>query len=318
MICSAGAYLCLVQNQTGGLSVYKFLLFTFLFATTCSAYGYLINDLGDIEIDKKHGKRNTFVILGKNRALILTGSIAAAMILVGITFSNRLEFLTLWMITILASTFYSLPPLRLKERGAFGIVISVIAQSTLPILVSYAALSSGELLDFRDLLILVPFLLGSTVSGGALELAHQRHDLPRDKSTATSTLAVQASEQAIDKLYAMALWLDRIAVGVLVSASTAAAVLSTSSHTNILFGGGLALMLMYALAFVYVGVHFKSDQHIDPYYGPRNITHRFLHDLLPHVFVPTYLLVCLSFQSPVWIIAVVCFLVWRIILPQVS
>src|SRR5207249_3775093 len=110
------------------------------------------------------------------------------------------------------SVTYSLPPLRLKERGAAGILISSLAQWSLPILIAFAALETGTSLE-RWM-----FILATTASGVTLELAHQRHDLPDDAQTGTLTLAARLGQSQVDKLYSCTLWLDRAAIGAIVSA----------------------------------------------------------------------------------------------------
>jgi 4-hydroxybenzoate polyprenyltransferase len=288
-----------------------FLLFTFVFVSCNSAFGFLINDLGDRELDRSHGKRNTFLELGTTKALSLLAAVIALMVLSGLPFIDRPRFVFFSALVWLAAIAYSLPPLRLKERGAAGIATSSVAQWTLPVLLAFTALESGSAWE------LGVFLLATTVSGVTLELAHQRHDLPNDAATRTSTLAVNLGERKIDRLYRWALWADRIAVGVVL-----AVVVLRSQALELKVTGfavlSAAVIFIYIAALLNVSVRLARGYEIDPYYGQRTMTNRILHDMTPNLLIPALLLTQLAVQSPIWSIALVVFLIWRLLLPRLN
>src|SRR5438132_1236424 len=143
MLCTVGSYLGLVHGHTSTKFFIDFLLFTFVFASSNSAFGFLVNDLGDGELDRRHGKRNTFLEIGTTKGVALLGAVTAVMVLSGLPFFDRPGFALLWALWWLAAIAYSLPPLRLKERGAVGIAMSSVAQWTLPVLIAFAALEAG-------------------------------------------------------------------------------------------------------------------------------------------------------------------------------
>jgi 4-hydroxybenzoate polyprenyltransferase len=99
-----------------------------------AAWGYVINDCFDIEVDRRAGKKNSMahrpiwqratilgiiLIVGWSPALWVNYTIMASVIL-------ALDFLL--------PTIYSVPPIRLKERGVLGILSDAFAAHLLPTL----------------------------------------------------------------------------------------------------------------------------------------------------------------------------------------
>src|ERR1043166_2725856 len=311
MLCTVGSYLALVRSDRSTKFFADFLLFTFVFASANSAFGFLINDLGDRELDRRHGKRNTFLELGIVKGTGLLTALALVMVLSGLPFVHRPGFAFLWALWALSTIAYSLPPLRLKERGARGIVISSIAQWTLPVMIVFAAFQEGT---HWELWI---FIAATMLSGITLELAHQRHDRPNDATTETSTLAVNLGQRKIDKLYTWALWADRVAVGVVLAVVVLRPeVLELKVSATTLLAG--SLIFIYVIALSSLSLRLMNGYAIDPYYGQRTITDRIVHDILPNLLIPGYLLTQLTLQSPIWLGALLFFLIWRVLLPRLN
>jgi 4-hydroxybenzoate polyprenyltransferase len=105
-----------------------------------AAFGYGINDVADRDCDRRAGKENRAAAIStlcRTFFLVLTAGGA-----IGLTF--------LWAADHMAPTFvagglllagvYSIPPFRLKERGALGLVAGAASQWVLPVL----ALAAGQ------------------------------------------------------------------------------------------------------------------------------------------------------------------------------
>jgi len=160
--------------------IFLFLLFS-VFSTT---YGYLINDYADMELDKAHGKPNTFSSDSSAKALLICMLFLVLSVFFGLPFSDNAAFALLWLAWIVISTFYSLPPMRLKERGLTGIVFVIAAQRVIPIFLVFAAFNfpvGGELL------LLAIYVL---MRGASSDINHQLEDLNNDIKTGTRTFAV--------------------------------------------------------------------------------------------------------------------------------
>lgn len=181
--------------------------FFVLFSTIMTGYGYLINDLADVELDRCHGKSNVFLSMSKRKAVFIVLAFMVIGSLFALPFLNRPGFVPLWLLWILAATFYSMPPLRLKERGLIGLTATIAAQQTLPTALIFAAF--GELVSWSALV----FVLYSTARGVSSDVGHQMRDWSQDTSTDTGTFAVRHGYDTVQTIYAISLEFERLALG---------------------------------------------------------------------------------------------------------
>lgn len=178
-----------------------------LFSTLMTGYGYLINDLADIDLDRQHGKPNVFLSVPRSQALWIVLAVLGAGMLSAWSFLSQPWFIGIWLVWLLAATFYSLPPLRLKEHGFAGLMSTIAAQQTLPTALLFAVF--GQLTSW-DALIFVAF---STVRGISSDVGHQMRDWVHDATTGTLTFAVQRGYAAIQRIYAVNLEVERLMLG---------------------------------------------------------------------------------------------------------
>jgi hypothetical protein len=78
------------------------------------------------------------------------------------------------------------------------------------------------------------------------------------------------------------------------------------------------LLFIYVAALVNLSLRFFKGDELDPYYGQKTIAGRIVHDILPNLLIPAYLLTQLTLQSPIWSAALLIFLIWRLLLPRVN
>jgi len=262
-----------------------------LFSTLMTGYGYLINDLADRELDRLHGKRNAFhnthplVALGVVVAMLIVGGLFA------LPFFERNGFLLIWVVWCLTATAYSMPPLRLKERGAIGLAATIAAQQTLPTALLLAAF--GNVWSVAALV----FVLFSTTRGISSDVGHQVRDWADDQSTNTRTFAVRVGLNAIQKLYAISLELERLALGAVI------VLLLVELPALSLFGMRTAIAwplapLYFFLLALTVGRSIQAQRRgrlseNDPYDEKRQTRVRdalhVIHHSLPSVALPLYL-----------------------------
>jgi len=178
-----------------------------LFSTLMTGYGYLINDLADVELDRQHGKPNVFQSISQRRAKLVVLAALAIGSLFGLPFLNRPWFMPVWLLWVLAATFYSLPPLRLKEWGLAGLATTIAAQQTLPTALLFAAF--GQPVSWGAL----AFVLFATARGISSDVGHQMRDWSQDASTGTGTFAVRRGYGTIQTAYAVSLETERLALG---------------------------------------------------------------------------------------------------------
>ena len=258
-----------------------------------------------------HTIRERVRIQGEIKTLTAQGEITGYVIS-GLPFAQRQMVLPLWLGWAFFALAYSLPPLRLKERGAWGLGFSFVAQWSLPVLLAFAALGRFGGWD------MIVFASAITVSGATLEIAHQRWDRAHDLSTQTGTLGTRTSPAKLDQLFAAALVLDRVALGaVLITMMVKFAPVAVGSLS---LSPGLPLVGVYVVLFVaalYETIRAsRRGKLLDPYYDSQRSAAKLLHETMPNLVVPAYLMVLAAAYQPINWLLLVAFLFWRLVLGQ--
>lgn len=311
VLCVVLFYIGLTGSQLAPLFVVDFTLFV-IYATLHSALGYVVNDWGDRELDARHGKPNAFASLTRAQGVAALAVLMSLTFLSGLPFVKRPGVLPLWVGWAFFALAYSLRPLRLKERGAWGLGFSFVAQWSLPIMLAFAALNRFGGWDMGV------FVVAVTISGATLEIAHQRWDRTRDRSTQTGTLGAHTSAADLDRLFAAALFLDKIALGaILVTAMVNFTPMRLGSYV---LSPGLPLLVIYVVllaAALYETVQAtRRGVLLDPYYASGHSFAKLLHETLPNLVAPTYLLLLATVYQPINGVLLLAFLFWRLVLGQ--
>ena len=146
-----------------------------------AAFGHMVNDYSDREPDRIAGKLRP---LARWRA----GSAAAVMLLTSVA-SVMLTFVrfdvvaaALVALACLVALFYSLPPVRLKERGVSGWTAAAVAQQTLPMAIVFQAFDAWDLPALT-------MSLTSTFTGMRYIIVHQIVDHAGDLKAGVRTMA---------------------------------------------------------------------------------------------------------------------------------
>jgi 4-hydroxybenzoate polyprenyltransferase len=257
-----------------------------LLAATSSAYGYLINDFGDIEIDTRQGKRNAFAGWPRRRAVCFLVALAVLSAFLTLPFAARPWLLPLWVLWLGVSTAYSLPPLRFKERGIVGLIVPALAQQALPVLIAFAAFDQ---LAGLDVWLWVAYALSKGIS---LILLHQRRDLVGDRMTQTRTFATGRGERTTAWAASLALEVEKVLLwGLLLVSLRAAPTLilggwSLNAALPLVFGYGP----IYLISLVEGRRDRRSDRVHDPYHGPIRGATGTACVVWPVIVLPFYLL----------------------------
>lgn len=289
---SAVVYIALAHR----LFSVQFLLLAVLFlafSTCMTAFAYLANDLADVDLDRRHGKDNAFLSIPRPQAAL----VAICFLLAGIAFSlpfwGSAVFAPLLAVWVLLSSAYSLPPLRLKETGAPGLAATVLSQQTLPLMLLFAALAPR--FEWGAAL----FVAHATLRGLSSDLGHQMRDYVHDARTRTATFAVRRGLEPSRRLYALALEMERLAIGVLLGW------LVWKIPTLVLFGVQMPFSPVWPLVLLYVVLLWQTAgrswrayrsgmlAHNDPYDESRQQSRRdalhWVHHSLPSVILPLWL-----------------------------
>jgi len=283
-LCSVLFYIGLANRQFSPTFIIEFVLFT-VFAIANAAFGYVVNDWGDRELDALHGKRNAFKDLTYSQGLIALTVLVVIAFLSGLPFVLRPRVPLLWGLWAFFTCAYSLKPFRLKERGAWGLSVSALAQWSLPTFLAFAALNR---FGHYDMLM---FVLAATINGATLEIAHQRFDRTRDLSTQTGTLGCRTSMGKLNRLYEIALAMDKLGIGTILIILSVS--LSPMALDRWLITGGLPLFIIYAVllivSFREMGQSAKNGRVYDPFYSSSRSAGKFLHETVPNLLLPIYL-----------------------------
>jgi hypothetical protein len=273
------------------------------------AFGYLINEWGDRELDHIQGKTNVFRNTKPLSAkLMLTGLLVVACISLIPFFHIKIVAL-LWACWVFLAWAYSLRPIRLKEHGLWGLLASTAAQWTFPVLLAFAVF---EQFGGWDMIVLA---VTFSISGGTLEIGHQRYDRQRDQVVSTATLGVRMQPKELNTFYKGALLLDKICVGITLL------ILSTGLSEIFPWSGPIgplwSLLVLYVVILsLTIRENIRSHQtgaFIDPYYSTDRNAHKFLHETIPNLIIPAYLIVLAVIVQHIFIVLLAFFLVWRIV-----
>ncbi len=233
----------------------KFLWLALLSIVTISgfaSFGYLINDFSDREKDAIAGKKN--FLAGKSQAaIILLFAVALSLLMLPWIYLpfNRFSILLI-ALEIILFVIYSLPPLRLKERGIPGLIADALYAHALPVaLAAFTfSLASGKSITFFPMMLLIAWQL---VCGTRNILLHQSNDLDQDKTSETvnfvagmhpsSFFAVIRNLMLLELLLSLGFWGMMITVNGFL-AICSGVIIFLSAITFILFGDkGMQLLL---------------------------------------------------------------------------
>ena len=162
-----------------------FLLVFFVFLFTYLAFGYVVNDFSDMEADRRAGKKK--LITGISRPWV--AAIIALLILAGaapLCFFSQFDWKAalILLLNYLLGASYSLKPLRFKERGIAGLIVSSAAQRCTPLLVLPFLWSIPPLL-------FIGWEALSFLAGLRYILIHQYKDYEADVSSGVRTFATK-------------------------------------------------------------------------------------------------------------------------------
>lgn len=286
------SYVSLAYGEFGTRFICDF-FFLLAFANLSAAYGFLMNDFSDRGIDLQEGKPNAFARLDPRRALFILGSMLALATLPSLRFWRRPWFLPLWILWLLDATFYSLPPLRLKERGVFGLWAPAIAQFVLPDLLFFAALGHFGGIDMWV------FTTYVGAKGISIALSQQLADLANDTRTHTATYAVRRGRSCTESLYTVALLTEPVLMAVLLAVMTThlptLVIPGLQWHVNL----AMPLWVGYVVLGILALLRWRATGRLtDPYSGKDKDIFNIWYALFPCGGVTLYFAVVMTYISP--------------------
>jgi 4-hydroxybenzoate polyprenyltransferase len=152
------------------------------------SYGYVINSYADRESDARVGKHREALYFSKQQIKRILAFFAIPSIAIPLSFPD-IRIQILGTATFLLVTFYSLKPVRFKERGACGIITAALTQRTLPFLLFV------YLIPNYNQIIAYFLLLWLSLIGIAIIMTHQFADFDKDKKSGVNTWAVERGKR---------------------------------------------------------------------------------------------------------------------------
>ena len=167
-----------------------------------AVYGYVLNDITDIEEDRRAGRPNRMagVGWGKRLALILLSPIACFTLawLIGV---DRITF-ALFGINFLLPTLYSVLPVRLKERGVWGVLADASGVHAVPTaIMARVAVSDVHSADMAVTIFVTSAVTCALFAGLRGIIIHQAADRDADRlagvATFVGSIGVERSRQLV-------------------------------------------------------------------------------------------------------------------------
>ncbi len=279
-------YIALSQRNDSNLFLFNIFMF-YGFSVFSTSFGYLINDAADKELDARQGKSNAFEGLSRGQATLTVLFVLVIAALFALPFYSNFLFTGLWLTWIMMTSAYSVKPVRLKERGALGLFVVVLAQRVLPVLLVFMAFGYTNWLD----VVVITFYI--FLRGLVSDINHQLEDYHLDHQTATRTFAVTTGEKRTKALFYFVLELERFLLPVVL--------ILMGLHLN-RFGNVVWrpfwLMIIPSVALYFYSLfrlYKKDDQ--NPFIPGRKNVFQFLHHPFPGIILPGFLLLLLMLQN---------------------
>ena len=313
ILCSLGFYIAVAYHISFSSFLAPFTFFV-VFASAQAALGYMVNNWGDRELDRMEGKPNPFNSISYRIGLFWIVSMVFLAFITAIPFINSPTFIVLWVIWLFSMTAYSLKPMRLKTRGFWGLLFSFCAQWSLPVLIAFSVFDNYGGIDMWI------FAIALTISGGTLEVAHQRHDREKDLMSDAITFGAGINLHKLNRIYAVCIIADKFAI-LSISFLVVIAIFSFGYWwSNILsIFTIISVLLLFLFSLPEAIRAFYTEDIQDPYYSTSAISFgKRLHETVPNFILPMMLVIALSFNSWYFLSIFMFFIFWRVFLGKAN
>ena len=209
LLLAPALYLFLKRQTALGAASLTELLLLILFYGIFLGFGYVINDYADLEADRLAGKKKVMQSMRRGAAAAVVWLTAAAGCALMLALSPTLKMCLALAVIYFFGASYSARPVRFKERGVMGLVVSSAAQRCFPLLL-LIVLEDWFSVDFWLWMIL------SFVVGLRYILVHQLLDLENDKKTGIETFSM-GRETAVRRMIRLVFILEIVLICVLLA-----------------------------------------------------------------------------------------------------
>jgi 4-hydroxybenzoate polyprenyltransferase len=280
-----------------------FIIFLF-YSMFCTTYGYLVNDLGDKELDKRQGKANTFADDSVLKASMVVLLFLLLSIAAGLWFVKNYLFLPVWICWVFFSTAYSLKPVRLKERGKTGLLFVVLAQRVLPTLLIFFAFRHYQWLD---VIVITAYIFFRGLSS---DINHQLEDYREDAATGTETFAVKTGNRKTRMIFRVSLEMEKLLLlGCLVVMYLELPGLKIIGIPPML-AALIFYIIIYAASLVKI-ISQKGAIDVNPFVQGRKDIFQFMHHTFPSDLLPLGMMFLLVYMEWRFVFLFLGFIIFR-------
>jgi 4-hydroxybenzoate polyprenyltransferase len=223
---SVFALLLLVDGKPFTMNVLISLIGLVGIVCSVANYGYALNELFDRDEDRRAGRRNEADSAGNRNMWCIIACSAA----VALGASQALGGVAAFLLTVgelLLPLAYSVPPLRVKERGWAGIFADALAAHVYPAALALVVVSH-QLLPVQHALLMVCLTIWSLAAGLRGILSHQLQSEESDRRAGLTTVVHRLGHGTIVRLVVyLILPLEMVSLATLLLQSDATAFLKT-------------------------------------------------------------------------------------------
>lgn len=176
------AYYALLLRQEN--KIIEPLTRTVVYGATLLAFGYLVNDLCDQAGDLRVGKHRVIHSLPQWLGWGICGLSLGLSVIALLPYLHQFRTLLLFIISFIIAAGYSMPPMRFKEHGQWGLVAASAGQRVLPGLTIASALGA---LTWGTAWLNFAFLL----MGLRYIVVHQALDIDNDRKAGVRTFMLE-------------------------------------------------------------------------------------------------------------------------------
>jgi 4-hydroxybenzoate polyprenyltransferase len=193
-------YVVLFLTNSSGKKILLSLVTSLILSLGVAGIGYLINDLHDLEKDIQQGKSNFFKHSHPWRKIILFGLFFSCAIFPWFSLPFDQWSLIIILLELILFTIYAMPPIRLKERGLWGVVTDAMYAHVLPCcLAVYTFSKVDNNLSLKTPLVIL-YIFWLLLMGCRNIFNHQIEDYENDLASGTKTIATDIGREKLSRI----------------------------------------------------------------------------------------------------------------------
>ncbi|WP_336515880.1 UbiA family prenyltransferase [Pollutibacter soli] len=204
-------YMTALKAGNNLLPTSLWIVFVFFSLIVGASYVSLINDITDIEEDRAAGKKNRMAAMKPAVRLVFPAMMVLSGVGFGYFYSAHLLSVLLYLASWIVFSCYSIPPVRLKTRGIWGVFADGTASQFFPslLMVSFISFKTGQPVNFMWFCAVGGWSFALGLRG---ILWHQFHDLQNDKKIGINTFAVRTNESTIRLLGRLLIMIELVSL----------------------------------------------------------------------------------------------------------